>query len=274
MNEKTGAMGSPARSRAEARGPAGTTPEGMLEQKNRPPSKRTPTSYKTAPAFNPKEAAVKIPKKLYDAGTPAKKHPQGPMGFQPGMKKDKKAMDLSEYIKTSKFAKAIGELPEMPEMPKPLKPKSSDKNTKAVGGALDLPKNDTPMGSGGGAGFSFGGDMLGPFVGGAGSAIGKGLMELLIGGGHKAISGMKGGAQQKVFQQVLKEDETVSSANKNDMADAFETMRRFAPTLATDKHATKAFLREAATSGGGLNYNTIKLLAEAERAINTTSGRT
>jgi hypothetical protein len=83
---------------------------------------------------------------------------------------------------------------------------------------------------------------------------------------------MKGGAQQKVFQQLLKDDEDLAAANKNDMADAFETMKRFAPTLATDKNATKAFLREAATSGGGVNYNTIKLLAEAEKAINTSSG--
>lgn len=248
MNAKTSMQQSPARSRVEA------VLNTSAEKKPKP-----------GLPLNPKEAAVKIPKKLYNAGVPAKKHPQGPVGFQPGMKKDKKAMDLSEYMKTSAFAKAV---PGLPELPKPEKPKSSDKHTKAIGGALNLPKNDAPMGQ-----FSFGGDMLGPFVGGAGSAVGKGLMELLIGGGHKAISGMKGGAQQKVFQQVLKEDETVASANKNDMSDAFETMRRFAPTLATDKHATKAFLREAATSGGGLNYNTIKLLAEAERAINTSSGR-
>ncbi len=47
-------------------------------------------------------------------------------------------------------------------------------------------------------------------------------------------------------------------------------MKRFAPTLSSDPNAVRSFLREAATSGAGVNYNTIKLLAEAERMTQQT----
>jgi len=44
-------------------------------------------------------------------------------------------------------------------------------------------------------------------------------------------------------------------------------MTSVAPFLSRDKNAVRSFLRAAAMSGSGLDFNTIKLLAEAERAV-------
>lgn len=106
------------------------------------------------------------------------------------------------------------------------------------------------------------------FTGGLGSGAAKEVIDLISGAGHQAAIAAKSGDQDAAFNRVHKEDEMLQSADKRVLADAFATMRRFAPTLATDPNAVKAFLREAATSGGGVNYNTVKLLAEAEGAIN------
>jgi len=80
------------------------------------------------------------------------------------------------------------------------------------------------------------------------------------------------GDADQVFADVSKSDELLATADKKSLQNSFNTMQRFAPTLATDPNAVRAFLREAATTGSGVNYNTIKLLADAERAVNTTAG--
>lgn len=71
-----------------------------------------------------------------------------------------------------------------------------------------------------------------------------------------------------IFETLRAEDPDLASADSNALSEAYHTMTRFAPTLSTDKNAVKSFLRTVATSPeGGTDFNTIKLLAEAENAI-------
>jgi hypothetical protein len=123
--------------------------------------------------------------------------------------------------------------------------------------------SDTPMGQGAGGG------VFGSFIGGIGSSIGKELTSSAWKAGKRAINS---GDPDAVFSSTIKQDDMLAGADKKMLSGAFETMRRFAPTLASDPNAVQAFLREAATTGSGVNYNTIKLLAEAERAVNTSAG--
>lgn len=75
-------------------------------------------------------------------------------------------------------------------------------------------------------------------------------------------------ARATIFETLKKEDPDLAAADNATLAEAYHTMSRFAPTLSTDKNAVKSFLRTVATSPeGGADFNTIKLLAEAENAI-------
>lgn len=74
--------------------------------------------------------------------------------------------------------------------------------------------------------------------------------------------------RKTIFNTLKKEDPILADTENKVLLEAYHTMSRFAPTLSTDKNAVKSFLREAATSGGGVNHNTIKLLADAEGTIN------
>ena len=44
-------------------------------------------------------------------------------------------------------------------------------------------------------------------------------------------------------------------------------MKNFAPTLSTDKNAVKSFLRQAVQHDGGVDFMSIKGLADAEAAV-------
>lgn len=76
--------------------------------------------------------------------------------------------------------------------------------------------------------------------------------------------------QMMVFDAVLREDPSLAHADPQLLHDSFETMRKTAPRLSTDKSAVKSFLREVASYGTGPNYITIKNLAETEKALNQT----
>ena len=76
-----------------------------------------------------------------------------------------------------------------------------------------------------------------------------------------------------ILQQLTQEDDIIQRAMQDhpkDIMDAYQTMLRFAPTLTTDKNAVRSFLRSASTTGGNVDYVTIKNLADAERAVNGT----
>lgn len=75
-------------------------------------------------------------------------------------------------------------------------------------------------------------------------------------------------ARSALFDALRREDPDLAATDKGTLMEAYHTMTRFAPTLSTDKNAVKSFLRTVATSPeGGTDFNTIKLLAEAENAI-------
>jgi len=122
-------------------------------------------------------------------------------------------------------------------------------------------------------GSSFGGEdalksIFGGLFQGMGQVAAKEIIPRVIRGGGNMLMG----DADQVFADVSKSDELLATADKKSLQNSFNTMQRFAPTLATDPNAVRAFLREAATTGSGVNYNTIKLLADAERAVNTTAG--
>ncbi len=74
--------------------------------------------------------------------------------------------------------------------------------------------------------------------------------------------------RHKIFNALKKEDPDLAYADNKTLMEAYHTMSNIAPTLSTDKNAVKSVLRLAATSGGGLDYMTIKGIADAETAIN------
>jgi hypothetical protein len=73
-------------------------------------------------------------------------------------------------------------------------------------------------------------------------------------------------ARQNMFQQLQGEDDVLAQADPQSLQEAYHTMVRFAPTLATDKNAVRSFLRESVLYGTGPNVVTIKQLADSERA--------
>jgi hypothetical protein len=123
-------------------------------------------------------------------------------------------------------------------------------------------------------------DPLGLVAGAAaksfGSAMGTLGVDLLKDMASKAIAtaGSLGdqAARNAILQVLKKEDPVLSHADDKVLMEAFHTMTRVAPFLSTDKNAVRSFLRLAATSGGGLDFTTIKLLAESERAITGKRG--
>jgi hypothetical protein len=75
-------------------------------------------------------------------------------------------------------------------------------------------------------------------------------------------------AQRGVFNLLQQDDDVLAQADPQALQEAYHTMVRFAPTLATDKNAVKTFLRESVLYGTGPNHVAIKQLAETERAVN------
>lgn len=73
--------------------------------------------------------------------------------------------------------------------------------------------------------------------------------------------------RQAILTQLKREDDIIAAAPKKDLLEAYHTMKNFAPTLSTDKSAVKSFLRQAAQHGGGIDYMSIKGLADAEAAV-------
>lgn len=108
------------------------------------------------------------------------------------------------------------------------------------------------------------------FARAVGSETGKSTVGLLGDMLSKAMSGIssipQGFARENMFEQLQQEDDVLAQADPQALQEAYHTMVRFAPTLATDKNAVRSFLRESVTYGTGPNVVTIKMLADAERA--------
>ncbi len=62
-------------------------------------------------------------------------------------------------------------------------------------------------------------------------------------------------------------------ANYGALQNTLNSVYSFAPDIATNQHAAQSILREVAMSpDGGLNYNTIKLIADAQKSISQSRG--
>ena len=108
------------------------------------------------------------------------------------------------------------------------------------------------------------------FAKAVGSEVGQSTVGLFGDLLSKAMSGLSGiprnMARENMFEQLQQEDDVLSQADPQSLQEAYHTMVRFAPTLATDKNAVRSFLRESVLYGAGPNVITIKQLADAERA--------
>lgn len=122
--------------------------------------------------------------------------------------------------------------------------------------------------------------VAGGFFGGVGSETAKSG----IGAIGKLIKGIAGSIsnklvfdkeRQNLLGEIIDNDPIVSIFEQETpgvTAKAYETMSKFAPTLSRDPNIATSFLREAAQTGGALNYQTVKHLADAEAAVNTALG--
>jgi hypothetical protein len=82
--------------------------------------------------------------------------------------------------------------------------------------------------------------------------------------------------QKNVFQQVTQSDPILAKAMHDTpeiVMDAYNSIKRFAPTLTVDTNALRNFLRQAVALGGQLDPMSIKLLAETEKAVRQSRGQ-
>ena len=110
------------------------------------------------------------------------------------------------------------------------------------------------------------------FAKAVGAQTGQSTVGLLGDIMSKAVSGISGipraMARDNMFEQLQQEDDVLAQSDPQTLQEAYHTMVRFAPTLATDKNAVRSFLRESVLYGTGPNFTTIKQLADAEGAVN------
>lgn len=107
-----------------------------------------------------------------------------------------------------------------------------------------------------------------------GSETAKGLLGLTQDMASKGLATMKdrmgaSPARRGIFNALKREDQTLAQADNKTLLEAYHTMANVAPTLSQDKNAVRSFLTTAVTAGmGGLDFQTIKGIAEAEAAVN------
>lgn len=136
---------------------------------------------------------------------------------------------------------------------------------KAEGGSWNTPTAPLPFDTSAGASLAQG----------LGSQAGKeGISGLrrLVGSAFQAIKDMffDEPKRQTMLQQIIQSDPVVKTfdrENPGQAAAAFKTMSNFAPTLSSDPNVTTAFLRNAAMSGGTMDHQMVKGLAEAETQV-------
>lgn len=127
-------------------------------------------------------------------------------------------------------------------------------------------------------------------IGGVGSALGgilsQGIMGETPSAEMKERELGKFEAQKQIKSQQLldlapQHDAAFAAAHKDDvigradpalMRSSFQTMKRFAPTLASDPSAVTSFLRESAIYNNGPSYASIKNLADAEKSVVSAGG--
>ena len=73
------------------------------------------------------------------------------------------------------------------------------------------------------------------------------------------------------FKKTVESDPMLTDLHKQNpqtLSSAFQTIKRFSPTLAKDHLATRSLLRHVAMSGGEMDFGTMKMLAETEKFHN------
>jgi len=89
---------------------------------------------------------------------------------------------------------------------------------------------------------------------------------------HRAAMLQQLGPAHSAMLGQIGNDEILSKADPELLQSSYATMRRFAPILATDPNASRAFLQEVATYGKPPSYATLKLLADTEGSVTKTYG--
>jgi Tfp pilus assembly ATPase PilU len=122
------------------------------------------------------------------------------------------------------------------------------------------------------------------FAAGSGMLAGKYLPPVaLIGGmlaGVDASMDIKGKLKQRfitgpkqdaIIEDLAKNDEMLKQVPRNDLNDAFDTMKKITDNGAStmDKNLVRSFLRQS-VAYDGVDYNTAKQMAETETAIKRT----
>lgn len=113
---------------------------------------------------------------------------------------------------------------------------------------------------------------------GLASGAGSEVASALVYGLGRAASGIGsalfGDPQKKaILEKILATDQIISDALKRNPAvkdqimEAYQTLNRFAPSLAADVNAVRSFLREVVLGGGHVNYATIKNLIDTEKSL-------
>jgi len=103
--------------------------------------------------------------------------------------------------------------------------------------------------------------------------IGGSLLKDIVSKAITAAGGLGAGSARKAILQELRKNDPIlsqTSVNEQTLMDAYHTMVKFAPTLASDKNAVRSFLRTAVQGGGGVDFNTIRLIADAEKTVNSS----
>ena len=109
---------------------------------------------------------------------------------------------------------------------------------------------------------------MGGAVGVLGVDLIKGLLSSVLSSISNAVTSNP--TRRKILSDIIMHDPIVSvyeGQHPGAAEKAYESMVRAAPTISLDPNVVTSFLREAAQTGGMLNYMTIKQLAEAEGAI-------
>ena len=83
-------------------------------------------------------------------------------------------------------------------------------------------------------------------------------------------------AWQKNFHEVVQGDPMLARAHEENpsmLVDAFASVKRFSPSLARDRLATRNLLKHVVMSGGEMDHSVMKMLAETEKAVTQSKQR-
>ena len=135
----------------------------------------------------------------------------------------------------------------------------------------------------------FGDINMGSVAQAVGGDVVRGVATGVTEAGLQGIGRMLGGAARSIKERLVlnkKREKIVDEITENDpyvsvfeqespgsTIKAYSTMVRTAPTLSLDPNVATAFLRNSAQTGGVMDFATIKLLADAESAVNHATGK-